>query len=267
MLFGTAIAINIQGTNLRVAVARVRPFGATNPAAFTIRDFRSRPAAEWRAEYQRELKKHGAADVAATVLLPRAEVIVRIAQFPGVADADMESALSLELDTLHPYGDEPVNWGWTRIGASGSKSGAVLIGIMRAATLERYETLFREAGIPISGFSFSASAIYSALRLYTIPPAELLTWTETDNGVAEIYGESPSRAIFSAEADDSIPSALAAGAAELRLHDHTAAVPLECYPAASCRFRTTRRHCLGRGSRRCCPLGRPPSQPPARRTS
>ena len=85
----------------------------------------------------------------------------------------MASALALELDTLHPYGDEPVNWGWSRISP---KSGAVLIGIVRAATLERYETLFRDAGIPVSGITFSTSAIYSALRLYSVPPSEFLTW-------------------------------------------------------------------------------------------
>ena len=72
----------MQGADLRIAVARVRPFGALNPAAFSIRDFRTRPAAEWRAEYQRELKKNGVADAAATVLLPRSEVIVRVGPFP-----------------------------------------------------------------------------------------------------------------------------------------------------------------------------------------
>ncbi len=235
-LLGTAVGIEVRGAHLRVAVARVRPFGVMNPAMFTVRDFRSRPAAEWRAEYQRELKKNGISDVAATVLLPRGDVIVRVAQFPGVADKDMPSALALELDTLHPYGDEPVNWAWSRIATpgsqSGAKSGTVLIGIVRSATLERYEALFREAGIPVSGITFSASAIYSAIRLYSAPPAEFLTWVGApkdagDAEGAEVYGESPSRTLFSAEAGVSIPGALALGAAELRLPDTAQAVPLD----------------------------------------
>ena len=176
-LFGTAVGIQIQGSDLRIAVARVRPSGAANPAAFTIRDFRSRPAAEWRAEFYGELKRRGVSDVSVTLLLPRGEVIVRVAQFPGVADKDMPSALELELDTLHPYGDELVNWGWSRLGPL--KAGVVLIGIVRSATLERYESLFREAGIPVSGITFSASAIYSAVRLYSTPPPEFLTWSGT----------------------------------------------------------------------------------------
>jgi Tfp pilus assembly protein PilN len=226
-LLGTAVGVQVQGANLRVAVARVRPFGAAIPTVFTIHDFRTRPASEWRIEYQRELKKSGVAGVSATVLLPRSEVIVRVAQFPGVADKDMESAIGLELDTLHPYGDEPVNWAWSRIEPAGSKSGAVLIGIVRSVTLERYETLFREAGIPVSGITFSASGIYSALRLYSVPPPAFLTWAGTAEDGAEVYGESPSRTIFSAEAGVSIPSALALGAAELRLPDNAQALPLE----------------------------------------
>jgi len=224
-LVGTAVGISVQESDLCVAVARVRPGGASNPASFTLRDFRTRPASEWRAEYQRELKNAGISDLAATLLLPRSEVIVRVAQFPGVADKDMTSALTLELDTLHPYGDEPVHWAWMRL----SKPGAVLIGIVRAVTLERYETLFREAGIPVSGITFSASAIHVALRLYSVPPDTFLTWVTaphaSDGG--EVYGESPSRLVYSAEAGATIPNALALGAAELRLADNAQATPLD----------------------------------------
>jgi Tfp pilus assembly protein PilN len=222
-LLGTAVGIRVHGADLRVAVARVRPSGALNPAAFTIRDFRTRTASEWRAEYQRELKNNGVSDASATLLLPRGEVIVRVAQFPGVADKDLPNALTLELDTFHPYGDEPVNWAWARLSPS-----AILIGIVRAAILERYETIFREAGIPVSCITFSASAIHAALRLYNIPAAGFLTWIATgDDEGGEVYGESPSRTLFSAEAATSFPNTLALGAAELRLPDTTQAVPLE----------------------------------------
>ena len=221
-LLGTAVGIRVQGSDLRVAVARVRPSGALNPAAFTIRDFRTRPAAEWRAEYQRELKNNGVSDASATLLIPRGEVIVRIANFPGVPDKDLPNALALELDTFHPYGDEPVNWAWTRLSPS-----AILIGIVRATVLERYETIFREAGIPVSCITFSASAIHAALRLYKIPSDGFLTWVASEEEGGEVYGESPSRTLFSAEAAGSFPNALALGAAELRLPDTVQAMPLD----------------------------------------
>lgn len=217
-LFGSAVAMRIDGADLRVVAARVRPSGATNPAAFTIHDFRTRPAAEWRTE----LQKHGLSDVAVTLLLPRSEVIVRIASFPGVADKDLASALALEIDTFHPYGDEPVNWSWMRVSPA-----AVLIGIVRTATLERYETLFREAGLPVSCVTFSASAIHAALRLYNIPPAEFLTWISYGDDRGEIYGESPARAVFSAESAGAIAQAAGMAAAELRLSANVPWMPLE----------------------------------------
>lgn len=228
-LFGSAVGIQVEGANLRVAVARLRPTGTHNPAAFTIQNFRSRPAVEWRAEYQGALKAAGVSHLAATLVLPRTEVIVRIAQFPGVADKDMQSAVALELDTLHPYGDEAVQWAWTRLSPQAThpegKAGAILIGIVRSITLERYEALFREAGIPVSAITFSASALYSALRLYTEPGGEFLAWLDTPDGGGEVYGESPSRAVFSAQADV-LPQALAMGAAELRLAENAQAIPL-----------------------------------------
>jgi hypothetical protein len=224
LLFGSAAGIRVESSNLRVSVASVRPGGAACMASFVIPDFRNRPAAEWRAEYEREMKERGLSDLAATVLLPRHEVIVRLAQFPGVLDKDLPSALSLELDTLHPYGDEDVRWAWTRL----SSAGAVLIGIARASVMDRYETLFREAGIPVSAFTFSASAIYSALRLYGEPPAEFVSWFAEEGGAGgEVYGESRSRAVFSAEAEPSLPRALALGASELRLPGQMSATQLD----------------------------------------
>ena len=49
-------------------VAGILARRAENPSAFTIRDFRTRPAADWRVEYQRELKNRSISDVSATVL-------------------------------------------------------------------------------------------------------------------------------------------------------------------------------------------------------
>jgi Tfp pilus assembly protein PilN len=225
VLFGSSAGIRVEGANLRVVAARARPGGAKALASFVIHDFRTRPAAEWRTEYLREMKQRGVADLAATVLLPRDEVIVHVAHFPGVADKDMQAALSLELDTFHPYGEDDVRWAWTRL----STAGTVLLGIARTAVMERYETLFREAGVPVSAFTFSASAVYCALRLYSQPTGDFLSWCEAPDGAegGEVYGESRNRAVFSAQADESLPRALAMGAAELRLPDEAAAQPLD----------------------------------------
>jgi Tfp pilus assembly protein PilN len=92
----------------------------------------------------------------------------------------------------------------------------VLIGIARKAVIERYSSLFIEAGIKITSFTFSAAVLYSALRLLSDPPSDgfLAVSPETE---PEAYGESPARPILSALLDEPLERSSALAAAELRL--------------------------------------------------
>ena len=57
------------------------------------------------------------------------------------------------METLHPYGEENVAFGWQRV----SSSGAALIGIMRQSTLDGYMEKFDEAGVAVlAGTAFGA---------------------------------------------------------------------------------------------------------------
>ena len=78
--------------------------------------FVNRPAAEWGAELQRFLAAAGETRLAATVLLPRDEVIVRALTLPGVAIKMPPARLNCRSTTLHPWGDVEVIWGWSARG-------------------------------------------------------------------------------------------------------------------------------------------------------
>jgi Tfp pilus assembly PilM family ATPase len=160
LAFGSGVGIEIGATNLEVVAARVRPSRIHVLGRRSIENFAGRPAAEWGSEYSTFLKSLGIGHLSATVLLPRREVIVRQLALPGVAHKDLQNAINLQLDSLHPYGDEDVAWGWSTLGA-----GAVMVGIARRATVERYVELFTEAGIAVSSFTFSAAAVHAAIRL------------------------------------------------------------------------------------------------------
>src|SRR6266508_1278159 len=131
LAFGTGVGIEIRQQDLEVAVARVRPSGVQVSGRTTIHQFRERTAAEWGAEYARFLSSLGGGYLSATVLLPRRETIVRTLALPGVAPKDRAAAIAFQLDTLHPYGEDEVSWGWSPL-----RTGAVLVGITRRATLE-----------------------------------------------------------------------------------------------------------------------------------
>lgn len=221
LAFGTGIGIEIGDKDLGVTMVRVRPSEVRLLGAATLSNFRERPAAEWGAECSRFQKEHGGAHLTATVLLPRREVIVRLLALPGVAAKDAAAAIAFQVDSLHPYGDEDVVYGWSRV-----EAGSVLIGILRRATLDYYLSLFSEAGIAVASFTFSASALYAAHRLPSAAAradGEFVAVGATPTGTLEVYGESAARPVFSAEFDLPTERATALAAAELRLDAETQA--------------------------------------------
>ncbi len=230
LAFGSGIGIEIAGPigaeSLRATAVRVRPTGARVLNQLAIENFPHQPAGVWGTEYSVFLRKLGLRHLAATVLLPRHDLIVRQLALPGVSDKDMAAAVAFQLDGLHPYPEDEVVSSWARL----LDTSTVVVAIARRAVIERYATLFAEAGIKVGSFTCSAAAIHSALRLLgTAPPAEILAY-ERVNGHVEFYGESPARPLFSAsfevgESEQARAASLAC--AELRVDPATEPRPLE----------------------------------------
>lgn len=223
--FGSGVGIEIGAQHLETTVARVRPNGIDVLGVTTIRDFGQRPAAQWGLEYNRFLQDTGASHLAATVLLPRRETIVRQIALPGVTARDLAAAISLQIDSLHPYGEDEVVYGWSRL-----ENGSVLLGLLRRATLDRYTGIFAEAGIAVAAFTFSAAAIYISHRLPvaqpSVPDKGFVALATGEDGSLEVYGESAARPVFSADFDLPPERAVALAISELRLEPDQAPLSL-----------------------------------------
>lgn len=229
LIFGTGLGIAENSDSLDVVIARSRSANPQMLASTTIHNFRARPAAEWGRELMQFLAGAGEPHLAATITLPREEVIVRTVQLPGVADKEVAAAMELQLETLHPYGDEEVAWSWLR-----ARHDTVLVGIVRRAALDFRETLFAEAGVPVAAVTFSSAAIHAALRIWSAPPASILLCSTSAAGRTEVYGESEARAVYSAELASAPERVLAVARAELRLDPAALAQQLiEGLPAPS----------------------------------
>jgi Tfp pilus assembly protein PilN len=223
LAFGSGVGIEVGAADLEVAAARVRPAGVRVLGRTTIAGYAARQAAEWGAEYARFLKALGIGHLSATVLLPRREVIVRQLALPGVAPRDIPGAIRLQLDSLHPYGEDEVSWGWSRLAY-----GAVLVGICRQSVVDRYVQLFLEAGVAVSSFTFSAAAVHAAIRLNGHQQgAGFVALSRSATGAVEVYGESEARPVFSAELDTPLERAVIMALSELRLPPDTAPLQLE----------------------------------------
>lgn len=222
LAFGSGIGIEVGASDLEVVAVRVRPSRIQVAGRATIPNFAVRPAGEWGAEYANFLRSAGMSHVSATVLVPRHEVIVRQVALAGVARRDRAAAIQLQLDSLHPYGEEDVAWDWTAVSES-----AVLVGIARREVVERYARLFAEAGIAVASFTFPAAAVHAAVRLDGSSGQSFLALRRTASGSVEAYGESAARPVFSAEFQVAPERAVALALAELRLPPETQPRTLE----------------------------------------
>ncbi|HUP02387.1 MAG TPA: hypothetical protein VMU19_00265 [Bryobacteraceae bacterium] len=220
--FGAGVGIEIGAKDLEVVAARVWPGSVRVLGRTTIAGYADRPAAEWGAEYAKFLDSLGMAHVSASVLLPRRDVVVRQVALPGVAPADREAAIRFQLDSLHPYGEEEIAWGWSPAGA-----GAAMVGIARRSAVDRYVQLFNAAGIAAAMFTFPAAALHAAIGLNgAARPEGFVALGRTASGGVQVYGESPARPIFSAELEMPEERAAALALSELRLPPESAPVKL-----------------------------------------
>lgn len=214
---GTGVGIAVEGSDLEVCVARVRPGRARLAGRLRVERFRERPATEWGRQYASFLASQQASHLASWLVLPRQEVIVRHVRLPGVADADAPAAVAFQLDALHPFGEEEVAHDFQRAGRSASFT----VAVAERRVIDFYTALFAEAGVKLAGLTFSGSAVFHASRLYGAPPAEgVLAVRRMEEGpepVVEVYGESPAYPLFSAVFETGVERAAALAAAELRL--------------------------------------------------
>jgi hypothetical protein len=220
LAFGSGVGIALEGArgeeSLQAVAVRVRPSGAKVLDTLTIENFRAEPAAEWGRRYAEFIAKLGMQHVAATVLLPRQDVILRQLSLPGVADADLGPAVQFQLDGLHPYDEADVTAGWARLEGSDT----VAVAIARRELLDSYTTLFSEAGVKLAGFTCMGIAVFSALRVFGARAGDVLA-VEPLDGALEVYGESAAKPLFSAAFDGDEERAIALAASELRLEAAT----------------------------------------------
>jgi hypothetical protein len=216
--FGSGIGLELGQRDLHVVIVRARPTGPAMAGEIVIQDFRERPAAEWGGELQRFLAEHEAAHSVAVALLPREEIVLRMVPLPGLSDEDTASAIRLQVDSLHPWGDEEdVAFDWQRIG----DTALCAVALARRERVDYYTSLFAESGVKLAGLSFTASAVYRASRLFAGERSgarlAVTRLASHEGGMVEVYGESDAWPLLSAQFDLPVDRAIGLSAAEMRI--------------------------------------------------
>ena len=200
---GTGCGIEVRGDDLLVVAAKSRPNGVSVVGKKTLTRFRERPPHEWGTEYAAFLKELGLSHLAATVSIPRGDVIVRQIQLPPVKGKDLAAAVHYQIDTLHPFGEGEVYYAFAPLKDVETAGGELPVGIVIAEKqkIDRYADMFEGAGIPVSSFSVTAAAFFTGVRVrWDDPPVPFLI-TDFQGDQLEIYGEGTNRPLFSAEFD------------------------------------------------------------------
>jgi Tfp pilus assembly protein PilN len=230
---GTGCGIEIRGDDLLVIAAKSRPNGVTVNGRKCLARFRERPPREWGGEYASFLKDLGLSHLAATVTIPRGDVIVRQIQLPPVKGKDLASAVHYQIDTLHPFGEDEVYYSFAPLREVDKTGGELPVGVVIAEKkrIDEYADLFEAAGIPVSSFSVVAAAFFASVRVrWDDPPTPFLI-TDFHGDRLEIYGEGTNRPLFSAEFDLSAQPptrALQLAGSDLRLEGDESAILAVC---------------------------------------
>ena len=231
---GTGCGIEIRGDDLLVVAAKSRPNGVSVVGRKHLARFRERPPYEWGSEYAAFLKELGLSHLAATVTVPRGDVIVRQIKLPPVSGKDLAAAVHFQIDTLHPFGEDEVYYAFAPLREiDKDEVGELPVGVVIAEKqkIDHYADLFEGAGIPVSSFSVTAAAFFAGVRVrWDAPPTPFLI-TDFHGQQLEIYGEGTNRPLFSAEFDLSVlppTRALQMAVSDLRLEGDESALLAVC---------------------------------------
>ena len=221
---GSGLGIEIRGEDLRVIAVKSRSGGVSVLGKLTIERFNERPAPEWGRELAAFLRQAGMSHAAATVCLPRRDVIVRQIQLPPMPPKERQAAIRYQLDGLHPFADDEICWAGATLGKPAKQGGPtpVVVLIAERERVDSYANLFEEAGIPVAAFTVSVAALYAAVRVRWDDPPKPFLVAEIEGDLMELYGESAGRPLLSAEMNLRTVQPLRAlelAAADLRLDD------------------------------------------------
>ena len=229
--WGAGCGIEVRGTDLRVVAVKSRPGSFKVLGRMEIADFRSRPAAEWGAEYTTFLRDLKLLHLAATVSLPRSEMMVRQLKLPPLNRKELGAAVGYQLETLHPYEADQVYTAFAPLGESTEGINQVQVAVLIAekAIVDGYAELFESAAIAVASFTAGAAAFYTGVRVrWDSPPIPFLIADFQRTGI-EIYGEGKNRPLFSGAFESQSPErVLRLAGADLRLQESEPASVVFC---------------------------------------
>ncbi len=158
MLF-TKLALGVdwsaEGLKLVVAGRRLRKL--------VVQDWLHVPeplAKEDQSRVKEFLKKNGVAEARVIACLPREAFLIRFLDLPGEASSQLSKVIGYQIDTLHPYQNNPICWDSAVVARDPkTKQIRVMIAIAEQAVLDRHSQALKELGLRVDALTLAAAPL------------------------------------------------------------------------------------------------------------
>lgn len=201
----SGIGIDISGADLRAICVKRRFSRVKIHDRLVIPDYRSRSPQECGALYADFVTRNGLQLPWTVVALPRSAVLLRSLSLPSAAEKELRSAVEFQIDSLHPFEEGDVYWDVSAVKSSSARIEAPVV-IAQKQYVDSAADWFRDAGIAVSQFTATATALAGALTpriSFTLLCVNLLADS------AEVIGHANGAAVLSRDVGTRDPVAVA----------------------------------------------------------
>lgn len=165
MPFQTLVNIEIADSSLRIAVVQAR-FGKQRlVSSEAIGGFTELSESAQNAAVVDLAQKYGLQRARVFLTIPRQFGLSRQVELPVEVGDQLGSAVALQIESLSPWPSEEVYWGYAAERPSrDAKTISVVVGIIPRTVLDPFLSLFRSAGILLSG-----ATLFGVTQVNVIP--------------------------------------------------------------------------------------------------
>lgn len=202
ILSRTILAAEFEGRELRLAVIEKRLSRWSLREVLTVEDHAGLPGDKLAGAIQGFLRRHRAAHAPLVIVLPRSEVIVRQLALPLEAETTLAKAVSYQIDSLHPFEPDEVDWDFLVAGRDETRHVLrVMVFLAHRKAIEEPAERLRAAGLRPIAVVPSTAALFRLVAVHGTSRARksavALLWRRTQ---LELLAIEAGELIYSREA-------------------------------------------------------------------
>lgn len=166
-LLQNGVGIDIQEGNFTAVIVKRQWKRIGVADRLEIPAYRSVGWQECGMRYREFLRRNGLKAPWTVVALPRSAVLLRWLNFPGAVETDLRQAVRFQLDSLHPFEEDSIDWDCAvskkLTGQAAAGRIEAPVAIAEKSYVDEISLWFQQAGISVSQFTVNTAALLAAV--------------------------------------------------------------------------------------------------------